>query len=35
MGRKGKNRYTAEQPINIRGHHVFVYIKRTGGQKAL
>lgn len=27
--------YTAEQPINIRGHHVFVYIKRTGGQKAL
>ena len=27
--------YTAEQPINIRGHHVFVYIKRTGGQRAL
>lgn len=27
--------YTAEQPVNIRGHHVFVYIKRAGGQKAL
>lgn len=27
--------YTAEQPINIRGHHIFVYIKRIGGQKAL
>lgn len=27
--------YTAEQPRNIRGHHLFVYIKRTGGQKPL
>ena len=27
--------YTAEQPRNIRGHHLFVYIKKTGGQKAL
>lgn len=27
--------YTAGQPVNIRDHHVFVYIKRTGGQKAL
>ncbi len=27
--------YTAEQPINVRGHHLFVYIKRTEGQKAL
>ena len=27
--------YTAEQPINIRGHHIFVIIKRTEEQKAL
>ncbi len=27
--------YTAEQPVNVRGHHLFVYIKRTGGQKPL
>lgn len=27
--------YTAEQPVNIRGHHLFVYIKMIGGQKAL
>lgn len=27
--------YTAEQPRNIRGHHIFVYIKRTDVQKAL
>lgn len=27
--------YTAEQPMNIRGHHIFVYIKRVGEQKAL
>lgn len=27
--------YTAEQPVNIRNHHIFVYIKRTEGQKAL
>ncbi len=27
--------YTAEKPVNVRNHHIFVYIKRTGGQKAL
>lgn len=27
--------YTAEQPVNVRNHHIFVYVKRTGGQKAL
>jgi hypothetical protein len=27
--------YTAEQPRDIRGHHIFVYIKKTGEQKAL
>ncbi len=27
--------YTAEQPVNVREHHVFVYIKKTGGQKTL
>lgn len=27
--------YTAEQPINVRDHHVFVYLKRVEGQKAL
>lgn len=27
--------YTAEQPVNIRGHHLFVYIKRIEEQKAL
>lgn len=27
--------YTAEQPRNIRNHHLYVYIKRTEGQKAL
>lgn len=27
--------YTSELPVNIRGHHIFVYIKRTGEQKAL
>jgi hypothetical protein len=27
--------YTAEQPVNVRGHHTFVYIKKTEGQKAL
>lgn len=27
--------YTAEQPINVRGHHVFVYVKKIGEQKAL
>lgn len=27
--------YTAEQPRNIRDHHMFVYIKRTEVQKPL
>lgn len=27
--------YTAELPINVRGHHTFVYIKKIGEQKAL
>lgn len=27
--------YTAEQPVNIRNHHLFVFIKRKEGQKAL
>lgn len=27
--------YTAKKPINVRNHHIFVYVKRTGGQKAL
>jgi hypothetical protein len=27
--------YTAEQPVDVRGHHTFVYIKKTEGQKAL
>ena len=27
--------YTAEQPVDVRGHHQFVYIKRKGGQRAL
>lgn len=27
--------YTAEQPRNIRGHHLFVYIKKKGEQQAL
>lgn len=27
--------YTAEQPRNIRNHHIFVYIKRTENQKPL
>ncbi len=27
--------YTAEQPVNVRGHHLFVYIKRLDEQKAL
>lgn len=27
--------YTAEQPVNIRNHHLFVYIKKTEGQKPL
>lgn len=27
--------YTAEQPINIRNHHLFVYIKKVGGEMYL
>lgn len=27
--------YTSEQPVNVRNHHLFVYIKREGDQKAL
>lgn len=27
--------YTAEQPVNVRNHHLFVFIKRKGEQKAL
>ena len=27
--------YTAEQPVNVRGHHLFVYLKRKNGQEAL
>lgn len=27
--------YTAEQPVSVRGHHIFVYVKKTEGQKAL
>lgn len=27
--------YTAEQPVNIRNHHLFVYVKREEAQKPL
>ena len=27
--------FTAEQPRNIRGHHLFVYVRKKEGQKAL
>lgn len=27
--------YTAMQPRNVRGHHLFVFIQRTDAQKAL
>jgi len=27
--------YTAEQPVNVRNHHLFVYIKRKDGERAL
>lgn len=27
--------YTAEQPINVRNHHIFVYIKKIGEEKML
>lgn len=25
--------YTAERPINVRGHHLFVYIKKIGEER--
>ena len=27
--------YTAEQPRNIRGHHIFVYVKKIGEERHL
>lgn len=30
-----KLEYTAEQPVNVRDHHLFVYLKRVEGQKPL
>lgn len=30
-----KLEYTAENPVNVRNHHIFVYIKRNKGQEAL
>ena len=27
--------YTAEQPVNVRNHHIFVHIKKVEDQKAL
>lgn len=27
--------YTAEQPVNVRNHHIFVHIKKVEEQKAL
>lgn len=27
--------YTAELPQDIHGHHIYVYVKKTGGQKKL
>ena len=27
--------YTAERPHNVRGHHIFVYLKRTKVQEAV
>lgn len=27
--------YTAEQPINVRGHHLFAYIKKIGEERNL
>lgn len=30
-----KLEYTAEQPVNIRNHHLIVFLKRKEGQKAL
>lgn len=30
-----KLEYTAEQPVNVRGHHLFVYIKKIGEERHL
>lgn len=30
-----KLEYTAEQPVNVRDHHIFVFIKREGAQQPL
>lgn len=30
-----KLEYTAEQPVNVRNHHLFAYIKAIGGQRPL
>lgn len=27
--------YTAEQPVDVRGHHLFAYIKKIGEEKML
>ncbi len=27
--------YTAEQPVNVRNHHIFVYVKKIGEEKHL
>lgn len=27
--------YTAEQPVNVRGHHLFVYVKKIGEERHL
>ena len=35
FGVKNASVYTAEQPRNIRDHHIFVYIKRVEKDKAL
>ncbi|MDR3345182.1 MAG: YqbH/XkdH family protein [Oscillospiraceae bacterium] len=33
--REGGLEYTAEEPMNIRGHHMTVYVYRTDDQKPL
>lgn len=30
-----KLEYTAEQPVDVHGHHLFVYLKKKNGQEAL
>jgi len=27
--------YTAEQPVDVRGHHIFVYVKKVGEERHL